>query len=147
MALFGKKGGNSGGNSSGSGKAKNVPIVGILLTALSALIIPLWILAFLGWCVQLGGLAAVQYNVGRKFVQARVLAALNHHQTVTSRHVANLTQALCCHSLTGSSPLWSSLLSSPSRSTSSSAGAHQASWPSRRSSPSWRFCELTVRSL
>ena len=70
MALFGKKGGNSGGNSSGSGK-KNVPIVGILLTALSALIIPLWILAFLGWCVQLGGLAAVQSDVGRKFVQAR----------------------------------------------------------------------------
>lgn len=83
MGMFGKKGGNGGNSSgsSGSGKAKNVPIVGILLTALSALIIPLWILAFLGWCVQLGGLAAVQYNVGRKFVQVRrrVFAALSIH--------------------------------------------------------------------
>ena len=69
MGLFGKKKGNSGGDSSTGGKAKNVPIVGILLSALSALIIPLWILAFLGWCVQLGGLAAVQFDVGGKFVR------------------------------------------------------------------------------
>lgn len=84
MALFGKKGG-SGGNSSGSGNAKNVPIVGILLTALSALIIPLWILAFLGWCVQLGGLAAVQYNVGRKFVQVSTRGFWLHRETWSSQ--------------------------------------------------------------
>lgn len=67
MARFGRGGGGTGDGTQ-STKAK-VPIVGVLLTALSVLIIPLWILAFLGWCVQLGGLSAVQYNSGRRYLQ------------------------------------------------------------------------------
>ncbi len=67
MARFGRGRGANSGN--GSGSARNVPFTAGILTALAALCIPIWLLAFLGWCVQLAGMSAVQYKQGRHFLQ------------------------------------------------------------------------------
>ncbi|KAK9851677.1 hypothetical protein WJX84_001456 [Apatococcus fuscideae] len=66
MARGGPRGGGGGGGKKGGLGA--IPGVAFVLTALAALVLPLWILAFLGWCVQVAGLAAVQYSQGRHFV-------------------------------------------------------------------------------
>lgn len=75
MARFGRRGGSSGaGAEKGSSQARKVPFTATILTALAALCIPLWILAFLGWAVQLAGVSAVQYKQGRHFLQVRIAA-------------------------------------------------------------------------
>lgn len=71
MARGGPRGGGGGGGKKGGLGA--IPGVAFVLTALAALVLPLWILAFLGWCVQVAGLAAVQYSQGRHFVMVRRL--------------------------------------------------------------------------
>ena len=62
--------GNTAGSTAGPGY-RSIPGAGLILTVLSALVLPLWLLALAGWAVQLAGVAAVQYDQGRHFLQVR----------------------------------------------------------------------------
>lgn len=53
-------------------KARKIPGAGIINTVLSALVLPIWLLALAAWAVQAASLAAVQAAQGRgHYLQAR----------------------------------------------------------------------------
>ena len=65
---FGKKSNDSAGQ-----QAKKAPFTAILLSMLAALALPLWLLAFCAWCVQLIGLILIQVQLhGGHFLMVRL---------------------------------------------------------------------------